>query len=1087
MREQAPLSKQAPLRKLAKSTAAHRKRGDRKLVIETLEQRELLAGDGLTGQYFHNADLTGLAVERTEAVNFNWGAGAPAAGLDPDTFSVRWMGQIEPLFSETYSFYTTSNQGVRLWVDGKLLIDNWQPHDTQEDVATIALTAGERYDLRMEYYEQFGAAEIRLEWSSGSQSRQVVPAAQLYGSPSGLLGAYSDAFGGAATRIDPGIDFDWGGGRPHPDVAVDRVQVEWTGLIRADYSEPYTFSITSDEGARLWIGEELVIDDWQAHATQTATGEKMLEAGKWYDIRLEYFDATGNAEVQFEWSSASQTGAGTFVPVPETSLLAAKRTSQQFVNPLGAGADPFVTQWDGYYYMVNTTGNNVRMERAEKLEHIHISDSQSNSLVVWEPPGGLSYSEQIWAPELHRINDKWYIYVAASDGSNANHRMHVLERDDPNPLGPFDYKGQLNTGSASEGVGAWAIDGTVLPWQGADYFVWSGWPDPVNPGSPESTQNLYIAQMSDPWTLTGPQVRISRAIWPWERAAGGGGPFINEGPQVLINGDHLHIIYSANGYWMPEYALGRLTYNGTGSLLDASSWQKAAAPAFQQAGDIVGTGHASFTKSPDGAEDWIVYHAHANSNVFQEDRVIHIQPFEYDAAGAPDFGAPLPVSTSLPVPSGSAAPERPFVTADFDASGAVDDEDLSVWAGQFGREVFPGSSADASGDGRVAGADFLAWQRSYVAIVDVDPTVAYWRHEEGPSGGLIPAGANTVLDSSGGANHMQTFDPGFTSATYSSDVSPVPLRSGQPNTASLDFGPGGDGPGRNDDNFTNGKPVNSQQFDALTVELAFKLGSVSGYQNLVGKDGQPTTSAVAPLQIKVRGDDFPNGIDNQLFVEWIDGDGDVHFLASGTSMATSAWMHAAFVLTATSAELYLAGESGGYQLVDAIYGGDFAGTGGEALIASAGNFTVGRGMYNGNVADWADAKIDEVRISAAALSPSEFLFLPSPAATLVSLATRDGSAEALISHDDLTALAASTLMTQKTAIQSPANLDAALEEFGATPAATAATDQPQLPAVATSSIFGPVDYGPRVSTIAPFDAGVLADRLFAGEIHIELL
>ena len=86
---------------------------------------------------------------------------------------------------------------------------------------------------------------------------------------------------------------------------------------------------------------------------------------------------------------------------------------------MGAGADPFVTQWDGYYYMVNTTGNNVRMERAEKLEHIHISDSQSNSLVVWDPPGGLSYSEQIWAPELHRINDKWYIYVAASDGSNA--------------------------------------------------------------------------------------------------------------------------------------------------------------------------------------------------------------------------------------------------------------------------------------------------------------------------------------------------------------------------------------------------------------------------------------------------------------------------------------------------------------------------------------------------------------------------------------------------------------------------------------------------------------------------------------------
>jgi len=111
-------------------------------------------------------------------------------------------------------------------------------------------------------------------------------------------------------------------------------------------------------------------------------------------------------------------------------------------------------------------------------------------------------------------------------------------------------------------------------------------------------------------------------------------------------------------------------------------------------------------------------------------------------------------------------------------------------------------------------------------------------------GSLIPPGPDTVLDSSSNGNHMQTFDPSFTSATYSSLVSPLPLRSGLPNTRSLDFGEGGDGPGRNDDNFTtSAKPVSGQLFNAMTVEVAFRMHSVNdfatSYQAIVGKDGKP--------------------------------------------------------------------------------------------------------------------------------------------------------------------------------------------------------------------------------------------------------
>src|SRR4029077_2431634 len=142
---------------------------------------------------------------------------------------------------------------------------------------------------------------------------------------------------------------------------------------------------------------------------------------------------------------------------------------------------------------------------------------------------------------------------------------------------------------------------------------------------------------------------------------------INEGPEALIHDGTLNIIYSASGYWTNQYALGRLTDNGTGSILSASSWTKAAQPVFQATSLVTGTGHASFTKSPDGTEDWIVYHAHANPTVFNEDRVIRIPPFTFNADGTPNFGQPVAPGQVLAVPSRGADPERPILVGDFQA------------------------------------------------------------------------------------------------------------------------------------------------------------------------------------------------------------------------------------------------------------------------------------------------------------------------------------------------------------------------------------------------------------------------------------
>jgi hypothetical protein len=274
-------------------------------------------------------------------------------------------------------------------------------------------------------------------------------------------------------------------------------------------------------------------------------------------------------------------------------------------------------------------------------------------------------------------------------------------------------------------------------------------------------------------------------------------------------------------------------------------------------------------------------------------------------------------------------------------------------------------------------------------------TVAYWRHEEGTDGGLIPAGFDTVIDSSGNFNDMRTFDPTFTSATYTSIVSPLALRSGQPNTLALDFGPGGDEDrdrgGFDDDNFTEGKPIQSHIWDEMTVELAFRMNSIGGFQALFGRDGKPLGDAVGeedhpvpPLKIMVRGDSFPGDVvPNQLFVEWVDGDtttgADIHFLAGGETIVPDAWYHVAFTLTDTDAELRVAKESGAYELRDALSAQDFAGSQGEVLVIDPTPFTVGRGAFNNGITDWSDAIIDEVRVSDVALTPDQFLFLTADA------------------------------------------------------------------------------------------------------------
>jgi mannan endo-1,4-beta-mannosidase len=139
---------------------------------------------GLRAQYYDNKDLTNLKFTRTDAtVNFNWGTASPNTSMGSDTFSARWMGQVQTQFTQRYTFYTQADDGVRLWVDGKLLIDHWNDHAVTEDQGSIDLVAGKRYNIRLEYYDNLRRATCNLLWSSSSQVKQIIPTSALFATP----------------------------------------------------------------------------------------------------------------------------------------------------------------------------------------------------------------------------------------------------------------------------------------------------------------------------------------------------------------------------------------------------------------------------------------------------------------------------------------------------------------------------------------------------------------------------------------------------------------------------------------------------------------------------------------------------------------------------------------------------------------------------------------------------------------------------------------------------------------------------------------------------------------------------------------
>jgi len=318
-------------------------------------------------------------------------------------------------------------------------------------------------------------------------------------------------------------------------------------------------------------------------------------------------------------------------------------SAQTFTNPLlPSGADPWNIYKDGYYYYTQTTGRNLTIWKTKDLTEIKLAEKT----VVWTPPAGATYSKELWAPELHYLQGKWYMYFAADDGVNDHHRMYVVENPSADPTkGEWAFKGAV-----SDATNKWAIDATIFEQKGKMYMLWSGWE-----GDKNGMQSIYIAQMSNPWTISSKRVRLSSPTYSWENNSGIG-VLVNEGPEIINHGDKIFLIYSASGCWTDFYALGMLTASANADLLDSLSWKKSPQPLFSQNAEnkIYAPGHNSFFKSPDGKEDWILYHANANpGDGCGGKRAPRAQKFTWNKDGTPNFGVPLKDGITLQKPSGT--------------------------------------------------------------------------------------------------------------------------------------------------------------------------------------------------------------------------------------------------------------------------------------------------------------------------------------------------------------------------------------------------------------------------------------------------
>jgi hypothetical protein len=297
-------------------------------------------GLGALGYYYARPGFQGSPVPRLdETLDFDWGEGEPGPDLPRDGFGVVWLAEIEAPVAGEYVFYLQADESARLQLGGQAAVEVTAA-SPEAAIAPVALQAGQRLPLRVEFNDRVGPARIRLSWSGPGWARTVVPRERLHpvgglpnhsvlvgGEGRGLLGVYYDSPGFAGrtvTRLDGTVDANWSDADPAPGISRGSFSVRWTGQVLADHNEPYTFSVVADEPARLWLDGRLLLavggDNFFFERRETVA----LAAGERHDLRLETHSTSGGATIRLNWSSPSTPKA----PIPSTHLFPSRSSSR---------------------------------------------------------------------------------------------------------------------------------------------------------------------------------------------------------------------------------------------------------------------------------------------------------------------------------------------------------------------------------------------------------------------------------------------------------------------------------------------------------------------------------------------------------------------------------------------------------------------------------------------------------------------------------------------------------------------------------------------------------------------------------------
>lgn len=306
-----------------------------------------------------------------------------------------------------------------------------------------------------------------------------------------------------------------------------------------------------------------------------------------------------------------------------------------FHNPLVLQrADPQVAlHSDGYYYFTATVPEYDRIElrRVKDLNELGTAEART----VWRQHASGIMSRNIWAPEMHFIDGKWYLYFTAGRADAPfDIRLYVLENAAANPLeGQWSERGQINTGWES-----FALDATTFAIGAQRYLVWTQRPA----DSAKHLTAIYMAKMDGPLSITGPAVQLSKPEYAWEKI----GFDVNEAPAVLVKNGRVFLTYSASAT-DANYALGMLTADASANLLDPAVWKKSPQPVFRSSAQNgqYGPGHNSFTTTPDGKTDVLVYHARNYREIkgdplHDPNRHTRAQVIQWHSDGTPEFGDP---------------------------------------------------------------------------------------------------------------------------------------------------------------------------------------------------------------------------------------------------------------------------------------------------------------------------------------------------------------------------------------------------------------------------------------------------------------